>query len=161
MSCFLSSFHLDIDPVSIIPAQPQVVMLGDKVEWQCKTKASAAHTVQWKKVCASASSVLPRQSFHGIKKKKKLTSPRMENFLSSVLPEHSEIIAAKTSNTCSERVQPCAHPCLLYSGIFFPFAQLRRSRFTALDRMECVKATPINAQLSFDTAARGLWPALC
>lgn len=38
-----------IDPMSVIPAQPQVVMLGDKVEWQCKTKASAAHTVQWKK----------------------------------------------------------------------------------------------------------------
>ncbi|XP_028436905.1 basal cell adhesion molecule isoform X2 [Perca flavescens] len=38
-----------IDPVSISPAQPQVVMLGDKVEWQCKTKASAGHTVQWKK----------------------------------------------------------------------------------------------------------------
>ncbi|XP_037641937.1 basal cell adhesion molecule isoform X2 [Sebastes umbrosus] len=38
-----------IDPVSVVPAQPQVVMLGDKVEWQCKTKASATHTVQWKK----------------------------------------------------------------------------------------------------------------
>ncbi|XP_030249740.1 basal cell adhesion molecule isoform X2 [Sparus aurata] len=38
-----------IDPVSVIPAEPQVVMLGDKVEWQCKTKASAMHTVQWKK----------------------------------------------------------------------------------------------------------------
>lgn len=38
-----------IDPVSVTPAQPQVVMLGDKVEWQCKTKASAKHTVQWKK----------------------------------------------------------------------------------------------------------------
>ncbi|XP_034729122.1 basal cell adhesion molecule isoform X4 [Etheostoma cragini] len=38
-----------IDPVSVSPAQPQDVMLGDKVEWQCKTKASAAHTVQWKK----------------------------------------------------------------------------------------------------------------
>ncbi|XP_070768032.1 basal cell adhesion molecule [Enoplosus armatus] len=38
-----------IDPVSVIPAQPQVVMLGDNVEWQCKTKASTAHTVQWKK----------------------------------------------------------------------------------------------------------------
>ncbi|KAM9353761.1 basal cell adhesion molecule isoform 2-T2 [Symphorus nematophorus] len=38
-----------IDPVSVIPAQPQVVMLGDKVEWQCKTKGSALHTVQWKK----------------------------------------------------------------------------------------------------------------
>uniref|UniRef100_UPI0037E92497 basal cell adhesion molecule isoform X2 n=1 Tax=Semicossyphus pulcher TaxID=241346 RepID=UPI0037E92497 len=38
-----------IDPVSVIPAQPQVVMLGDKVEWQCKTKASSKHTLQWKK----------------------------------------------------------------------------------------------------------------
>ncbi|XP_044064680.1 basal cell adhesion molecule isoform X2 [Siniperca chuatsi] len=38
-----------IDPVSVIPVQPQVVMLGDKVEWQCKTKASTAHTVHWKK----------------------------------------------------------------------------------------------------------------
>ncbi|CAN9513803.1 unnamed protein product [Ophioblennius macclurei] len=38
-----------IDPVSVTPAEPQVVKLGDKVEWQCKTKASAAHTVQWKK----------------------------------------------------------------------------------------------------------------
>ncbi|KAI4811161.1 hypothetical protein KUCAC02_014079 [Chaenocephalus aceratus] len=38
-----------IDPVSVIPAEPQVVMLGDKVEWQCKTKGSATHTVQWKK----------------------------------------------------------------------------------------------------------------
>ncbi|XP_045900317.1 basal cell adhesion molecule isoform X1 [Micropterus dolomieu] len=38
-----------IDPVSVIPVQPQVVMLGDKVEWQCKTKGSATHTVQWKK----------------------------------------------------------------------------------------------------------------
>ncbi|XP_035527835.1 basal cell adhesion molecule isoform X1 [Morone saxatilis] len=38
-----------IDPVNVSPAQPQVVMLGDKVEWQCKTKASAAHTVHWKK----------------------------------------------------------------------------------------------------------------
>ncbi|XP_042345771.1 basal cell adhesion molecule isoform X2 [Plectropomus leopardus] len=38
-----------IDPVTVTPAQPQVVMLGDKVEWQCKTKASALHTVQWKK----------------------------------------------------------------------------------------------------------------
>ncbi|CAL1610353.1 unnamed protein product [Knipowitschia caucasica] len=38
-----------IDPVSVIPAEPQVVMLGDKVEWQCKTKGSAPHTVQWKK----------------------------------------------------------------------------------------------------------------
>ncbi|KAA8591731.1 hypothetical protein FQN60_017105 [Etheostoma spectabile] len=39
----------DIDPVSVSPAQPQVVILGDKVEWQCKTKASAGHTIQWKK----------------------------------------------------------------------------------------------------------------
>nr|XP_046254996.1 basal cell adhesion molecule isoform X1 [Scatophagus argus] len=38
-----------IDPVTVTPVQPQVVMLGDKVEWQCKTKASAPHTVQWKK----------------------------------------------------------------------------------------------------------------
>ncbi|XP_039973909.1 basal cell adhesion molecule isoform X2 [Xiphias gladius] len=38
-----------IDPVNVIPVEPQVVMLGDKVEWQCKTKASAPHTVQWKK----------------------------------------------------------------------------------------------------------------
>ncbi|XP_056299958.1 basal cell adhesion molecule isoform X2 [Pseudoliparis swirei] len=38
-----------IDPVSVTPAGPQVVMLGDNVEWQCKTKASATHTVQWKK----------------------------------------------------------------------------------------------------------------
>ncbi|KAF0045593.1 hypothetical protein F2P81_002122 [Scophthalmus maximus] len=38
-----------IDPVNVIPAEPQVAMLGDKVEWQCKTKASAPHTVQWKK----------------------------------------------------------------------------------------------------------------
>ncbi|KAG7475017.1 cell surface glycoprotein MUC18-like isoform X1 [Solea senegalensis] len=38
-----------LDPVSVTPAEPQVAMLGDKVEWQCKTKASAPHTVQWKK----------------------------------------------------------------------------------------------------------------
>ncbi|XP_042280361.1 basal cell adhesion molecule [Thunnus maccoyii] len=38
-----------IDPVSVTPIKPQVVMLGDKVEWQCKTKASAQHTVHWKK----------------------------------------------------------------------------------------------------------------
>uniref|UniRef100_A0A3Q3LJR2 Basal cell adhesion molecule (Lutheran blood group) n=1 Tax=Mastacembelus armatus TaxID=205130 RepID=A0A3Q3LJR2_9TELE len=38
-----------IDPMSVTPVKPQVVMLGDKVEWQCKTKASAAHTVHWKK----------------------------------------------------------------------------------------------------------------
>lgn len=66
MNCFLSSFHSDIDPVSITPAQPQVVMFGDKVEWQCKTKASAAHTVQWKKVRVQ---VLPQSS---------LVSPFME-----------------------------------------------------------------------------------
>ncbi|XP_029957908.1 basal cell adhesion molecule isoform X2 [Salarias fasciatus] len=38
-----------IDPVSVTPAESQVVKFGDKVEWQCKTKASAQHTVQWKK----------------------------------------------------------------------------------------------------------------
>ncbi|XP_068615383.1 basal cell adhesion molecule [Brachionichthys hirsutus] len=38
-----------IDPVSVIPVEPQEVLLAEKVEWQCKTKASAAHTVQWKK----------------------------------------------------------------------------------------------------------------
>ncbi|GAA6220358.1 basal cell adhesion molecule-like isoform X2 [Lates japonicus] len=38
-----------IDPMNVIPVEPQVAMLGDKVEWQCKTKASALHTVQWKK----------------------------------------------------------------------------------------------------------------
>ncbi|XP_026226868.1 basal cell adhesion molecule [Anabas testudineus] len=38
-----------IDPVSVNPSDPQVAMLGDSVEWQCKTKASATHTVQWKK----------------------------------------------------------------------------------------------------------------
>ncbi|KAK7887287.1 hypothetical protein WMY93_026908 [Mugilogobius chulae] len=38
-----------IDPVSITPMEPQLVMLGDKVEWQCKTKGSDQHTVQWKK----------------------------------------------------------------------------------------------------------------
>ncbi|XP_054637322.1 basal cell adhesion molecule isoform X2 [Dunckerocampus dactyliophorus] len=38
-----------IDPMTVTPVEPQVVMLGDKVEWQCKTKASALHTVQWKK----------------------------------------------------------------------------------------------------------------
>ncbi|XP_072316033.1 basal cell adhesion molecule isoform X2 [Eucyclogobius newberryi] len=38
-----------IDPVSVTPIEPQVVMLGDKVEWQCKTKGSAQHTIQWKK----------------------------------------------------------------------------------------------------------------
>uniref|UniRef100_A0A3Q3WJM0 Ig-like domain-containing protein n=1 Tax=Mola mola TaxID=94237 RepID=A0A3Q3WJM0_MOLML len=39
-----------IDPVILTPDQPQVVMLGDKVEWQCKTRASAAHTLHWMKV---------------------------------------------------------------------------------------------------------------
>lgn len=48
--------HPDIDPVSVMPDQTQVVMLGDKVEWQCKTKASASHTVHWKKVRSVASS---------------------------------------------------------------------------------------------------------
>ncbi|CAK6959079.1 basal cell adhesion molecule [Scomber scombrus] len=38
-----------MDPLSVTPVEPQVVMLGDKVEWQCKTKASAPHTVQWRK----------------------------------------------------------------------------------------------------------------
>lgn len=38
-----------INPVTVTPVEPQVVKLGDKVEWQCKTKASAQHTVQWKK----------------------------------------------------------------------------------------------------------------
>lgn len=56
----LFTFHFlslsDIDPVTVTPAQPQVVMLGDKVEWQCKTKGSAAHTVHWKKVGSIASS---------------------------------------------------------------------------------------------------------
>lgn len=40
----------------MIPDQAQVVMLGDKVEWQCKTKASAAHTVHWMKVRSLSSS---------------------------------------------------------------------------------------------------------
>ncbi|XP_076008756.1 basal cell adhesion molecule isoform X2 [Genypterus blacodes] len=38
-----------IDPLSVTPARPVVAKLGDMVELQCKTKASAAHTVQWKK----------------------------------------------------------------------------------------------------------------
>ncbi|KAF7652182.1 hypothetical protein LDENG_00100120 [Lucifuga dentata] len=38
-----------IDPVSVTPAGPLVAKLGDMVEVQCKTKASAPHTVQWKK----------------------------------------------------------------------------------------------------------------
>ncbi|MEQ2174177.1 hypothetical protein GOODEAATRI_005114 [Goodea atripinnis] len=38
-----------IDQMSVTPIGHQVVMLGNKVEWQCKTKASKSHTVQWKK----------------------------------------------------------------------------------------------------------------
>ncbi|XP_038163046.1 basal cell adhesion molecule isoform X2 [Cyprinodon tularosa] len=38
-----------LEPISVTPAGNQVVMLGEKKEWQCKTKASEAHTVQWKK----------------------------------------------------------------------------------------------------------------
>ncbi|XP_040900582.1 basal cell adhesion molecule isoform X2 [Toxotes jaculatrix] len=38
-----------IDPVNVVPVEPQVVMLGDKVEWQCKTKASTSHTIHWNK----------------------------------------------------------------------------------------------------------------
>ncbi|KAM6910144.1 basal cell adhesion molecule isoform 1-T1 [Xenentodon cancila] len=38
-----------IDPLNVTPAGPQVVKLGDKVEWQCKTKGSDQHTVNWKK----------------------------------------------------------------------------------------------------------------
>ncbi|XP_071764601.1 basal cell adhesion molecule isoform X1 [Centroberyx gerrardi] len=38
-----------IDPMSVTPAGPLFAKLGDMVEMQCKTKASAAHTVQWKK----------------------------------------------------------------------------------------------------------------
>ncbi|XP_005455319.1 basal cell adhesion molecule isoform X3 [Oreochromis niloticus] len=38
-----------IDPVNVTPAESKVVMLGDKATWQCKTKASRVHTVQWKK----------------------------------------------------------------------------------------------------------------
>nr|XP_020445862.1 basal cell adhesion molecule-like isoform X2 [Monopterus albus] len=38
-----------IEPMSVTPFEPQVVMLGNKVEWQCKTKASESHTVHWKK----------------------------------------------------------------------------------------------------------------
>lgn len=56
----------DIDPVSVTPDQAQLVMLGDKVEWQCKTKASAAHTVHWMKVrSGSSSSSFPIMSIHG------------------------------------------------------------------------------------------------
>ncbi|KAM9722825.1 basal cell adhesion molecule isoform 2-T2 [Menidia menidia] len=38
-----------IDPMEVTPKKPQVVMLGEKVEWQCRTKASDLHTVHWKK----------------------------------------------------------------------------------------------------------------
>ncbi|KAM4736246.1 basal cell adhesion molecule isoform 2-T2 [Anableps anableps] len=38
-----------IDKMSVTPTGHQFVMLGNKVEWQCKTKASKTHTVQWKK----------------------------------------------------------------------------------------------------------------
>ncbi|XP_020506017.1 basal cell adhesion molecule isoform X1 [Labrus bergylta] len=38
-----------IDPVRVSPAESQVVMLGEKVQWMCTTKGSATHTVQWKK----------------------------------------------------------------------------------------------------------------
>lgn len=38
-----------IDEMNVTPKEHQFVMLGSKVEWQCKTKASKAHTVQWKK----------------------------------------------------------------------------------------------------------------
>lgn len=55
----------DVDPVSVTPDQAQVVMLGDKVEWQCKTKASAAHTVHWMKVRSISSSSFPLMSAHG------------------------------------------------------------------------------------------------
>nr|XP_015805610.2 basal cell adhesion molecule isoform X1 [Nothobranchius furzeri] len=47
-----ASLHLDvnyIDPMNVTPKEPQVVMLDGKVAWQCKTKASKSHTVQWKK----------------------------------------------------------------------------------------------------------------
>lgn len=51
LSQLLSIFSpSDIDPVTVTAVQPEVVMLGDKAEWQCKTKASAPHTVHWKKV---------------------------------------------------------------------------------------------------------------
>uniref|UniRef100_A0A3B3ZI00 Ig-like domain-containing protein n=1 Tax=Periophthalmus magnuspinnatus TaxID=409849 RepID=A0A3B3ZI00_9GOBI len=49
ISLVIHHMLLHIDPVSVTPTEPQVVMLGDKVEWQCKTKGSAPHTVQWKK----------------------------------------------------------------------------------------------------------------
>ncbi|CAL8258715.1 unnamed protein product [Boreogadus saida] len=38
-----------IDPVSVVPAGPLFVKLGDMVEVQCKTKSSGSHTIQWKK----------------------------------------------------------------------------------------------------------------
>ncbi|XP_008275635.1 basal cell adhesion molecule [Stegastes partitus] len=38
-----------IDPMSVTPVEPQIVKLEDKVEWQCKTKASDNHIVHWKK----------------------------------------------------------------------------------------------------------------
>ncbi|XP_030604746.1 basal cell adhesion molecule isoform X2 [Archocentrus centrarchus] len=38
-----------IDPVKVTPPDSQTVKLGEKVTWQCKTKASRDHTVQWKK----------------------------------------------------------------------------------------------------------------
>lgn len=81
MNCFLSSFHLDIDRVIITPAQPLLtVMLGEKVEWQCKTKASTYYTAQWEKVC-----VLPQSSLaNPFMEYENLMFPRMENFLSSV-----------------------------------------------------------------------------
>ncbi|XP_035991182.1 basal cell adhesion molecule isoform X1 [Fundulus heteroclitus] len=60
-TCIATDFELDeksaykilvvnyIDQMSVTPAEPKSVKLGDKVEWQCKTKASKPHTVQWKK----------------------------------------------------------------------------------------------------------------
>uniref|UniRef100_A0A8C4ZM46 Basal cell adhesion molecule (Lutheran blood group) n=1 Tax=Gadus morhua TaxID=8049 RepID=A0A8C4ZM46_GADMO len=38
-----------IDPVSVVPAGPLFVKLGEMVEVQCKTKSSGSHTIQWKK----------------------------------------------------------------------------------------------------------------
>ncbi|CAL8247527.1 unnamed protein product [Lota lota] len=38
-----------IDPVSVTPAGPLFVNLGDMVDVQCKTKSSGSHTIQWKK----------------------------------------------------------------------------------------------------------------
>lgn len=117
MNCIheLLFVHLDIDPVSIIPSQPQVVMLGDKVEWQCKTKASAVHTVQWKKVCVQA---FPQSSLASpFMEYKSLVFPRMENsFVHKQLPECFFVIVVKTCNTgrvCKEEFNP-AHPCLDY-----------------------------------------------